>query len=218
MGLTLIQNKACCLPLLLTYFVRIISAVDPMTLITLIYHQINLLTNFSIRDDIIVQKKWTPCTHCFRVLKARKYKNRLVSHKRITMLSYYSQSPFEIHLQLPSASISKRNLLSLQKLPRQFAKALTETNDLLDVKIKTRLDVYSVRLYCSPNGSLYLSNGWKQIVKQHRLKVGDRLSLTCKQDMSLLLTIFDKSGAEKQYKTLFLTQGSNPIIKFFIDR
>ena len=118
MGLTLIQNKACCLALLFPYFVHITSAVDPMTLITLIYHQINLLTNFSIRDDIIVQKKWTPYTHCFRVLNARKYKNRLVGHKRITMLNYYCQPPFKINLQLPSASISNHNLLSLQKIPR----------------------------------------------------------------------------------------------------
>lgn len=95
-----------------------------------------------------------------------------------------------------------------QKLHPNFAKNLVELEHSTDtITVKSRLDTYNVRIYSSSR-SLYLRTGWEYIVKQHRLQAGDAISLTFKSDVSLLLTIFEKSGAEKQYVTKFLMQGN----------
>ena len=66
------------------------------------------------------------------------------------------QSSFKINLQLANTTASNYNLLSWRKIPCLFAKVFAKTNDSLDVKIKTQLDVYSIQLYYSSNGSLHL--------------------------------------------------------------
>lgn len=82
-------------------------------------------------------------------------------------------------------------------------------------KIKSRLDVYFVCLPRSTSGSLNLARSLKQIVKQHLLKAGDRISLAWRKDMSLCLTIFAKSSIVKQFTPLFLALGIVFIINSF---